>query len=118
MRPERLSPKERAHLVRLVACWSKRLRVTPRVVRVQQMRRKWGSCSTGGTITLASELVRQTSRFQNFVVAHELLHMRIPNHSKLFKAMLSAHVPGWRHHAARLKRGDRRLTPERRTIKS
>lgn len=68
----------------------------PRVIRVQDMRRKWGSCSSAGTITLASALVDQDPRFQDFVIAHELLHLRVPIHGRLFKALMSAHVPGWR----------------------
>lgn len=79
-----------------VDCWALRLRVKPRVVRVQAMTRKWGSCSTAGTITLAADLLEQSEGFQNFVVAHELLHLRVPNHSRLFKALMTAHVPGWR----------------------
>lgn len=76
--------------------WATRLRVTPRVVRVQRMTTKWGSCSTRGTITLAADLARMDEDFQDFVVAHELLHLRVPNHGKLFTALLTAHVPGWR----------------------
>lgn len=49
-----------------------------------------------GTITLAADLARQPPAFQDFVVAHELLHLRVPNHGKLFKALMSVHVPGWR----------------------
>ena len=60
------------------------------------MTRKWGSCSTAGTITLAADLAEQSRRFQDFVVAHELLHLRVPNHARLFKALMTAHVPGWR----------------------
>ena len=60
------------------------------------MRRKWGSCSNRGTITLACDLVREPQAFQDFVVVHELLHLRVRNHGKLFKALMSAHVPGWR----------------------
>lgn len=60
------------------------------------MRRKWGSCSTAGTITLAADLAEQSVGFQDFVVAHELLHLRVPNHSRLFKALMTAHVPTWR----------------------
>ena len=60
------------------------------------MTRKWGSCSTRGTITLAAALVEQDWRFQDFVVAHELLHLRVPNHGRLFKALMTAHVPNWR----------------------
>ena len=67
----------------------------PRLVRIQTMNRKWGSCSTGGTITLAEDLVDQDESFQNYVIVHELLHLRIPTHGRLFKALMSVHVPGW-----------------------
>ncbi len=70
--------------------------VNPRVIRVQDMRRKWGSCSSAGTVTLASDLVEQDQRFQDFVIAHELLRLRVPTHGRLYKALMSAHVPGWR----------------------
>jgi predicted metal-dependent hydrolase len=60
------------------------------------MKRKWGSCSTAGTISLAADLALQSDGFQDFVIIHELLHLRVPNHSRLFKALIAAHVPGWR----------------------
>lgn len=60
------------------------------------MTRKWGSCSTGGIVTLAEDLADQAEEFQDFVIAHELLHLRVPNHGKLFKAMMGIHVPDWR----------------------
>jgi predicted metal-dependent hydrolase len=60
------------------------------------MVRKWGSCSSGGVITLADDLVQRSLGFQDFVIVHELLHLRVPNHGRLFKAMLSAHVRKWR----------------------
>lgn len=83
-------------LRRRALAWAVKLRVNPRVIRVQDMRRKWGSCSSAGTVTLASDLVDQDPRFQDFVIAHELLHLRVPTHGRLFKALMSAHVPGWR----------------------
>ena len=81
-----------------VTHWSDRLRVPAPRVRVRDMTRKWGSCSTAGTITLATDLSRQEVGFQDFVIAHELLHVRVPNHGKLFKALMTAHVPDWREH--------------------
>ncbi len=78
--------------------WAERLHVPAPRVRVQGMNRKWGSCSTAGTITLAADLGNQDVEFQNFVIAHELLHLRVPNHGKLFKALMTAHVPDWRQH--------------------
>jgi predicted metal-dependent hydrolase len=79
-----------------VDAWASKLKVTPRLVRVQRMTRKWGSCSTRGTITLATDLIEQDRHFQDFVVAHELLHLRVPNYGRLFKALMTAHVPDWR----------------------
>jgi predicted metal-dependent hydrolase len=81
--------------------WARRLKVEPRIVRVQRMTRKWGSCSTTGIITLAEDLANQEPAFQDFVIAHELLHLRVPNHGKLFKALMTLYVPGWREHSVR-----------------
>jgi predicted metal-dependent hydrolase len=89
-----LSPA--ARLKRRVDFWAVKLRMMPRVVRVQRMTRKWGSCSIEGTITLAIDLDEQREAFQDFVIVHELLHLKVPNHSRLFKALMTAHVPGWR----------------------
>ena len=83
-------------LKRRTLAWANKLRVNPRVIRVQSMRTKWGSCSAGGTLTLAADLVEEDTRFQDYVIVHELLHLRIAAHGRLFKALMSAHVPGWR----------------------
>ena len=80
-----------------VDSWAERLKVAPRTVRIQRMVHKWGSCSSNGTITLAADLVDRSSGFQDFVIVHELLHMRIPNHGRLFKAVMSVHVPTWKN---------------------
>jgi predicted metal-dependent hydrolase len=88
-----------------VDAWAVKLRVMPRLVRVQRMTRKWGSCSRGGTVTLATDLDDKGERFQDFVIVHELLHLKVPNHGRLFKALLSAHVPQWRAMDASRARG-------------
>lgn len=76
--------------------WALKLRVNPKCIRIQKMRNKWGTCSSGGTITLADDLADKDGQFQDFVIVHELLHLKIPTHNKLFKALMSAHVPYWR----------------------
>lgn len=65
------------------------------------MTRKWGSCSASGTVTLADDLADEESAFQDFVIVHELLHLRVPNHGKLFKALMTVHVPDWKAHDVR-----------------
>lgn len=83
-------------LKRRVSAWAAKLRVSPKSVRVQAMRRKWGSCSNTSTVTLASDLAEQPEPFQNYVIVHELLHLRYPSHGRAFKALMNAHVSGWR----------------------
>lgn len=83
-------------LRRRALAWAVKLKVNPRVVRVQEMRRKWGSCSSAGTVTLATDLLDQDKHFQDYVIVHELLHLRFSTHGRMFKALMSAHVPGWR----------------------
>ena len=85
-----------AALRRRVGEWERRLSVQPRAVRIRAMIRKWGSCSTLGIVTLAADLADQQPGFQDFVIAHELLHLRVPNHGRLFKALMTAHVPAWK----------------------
>jgi predicted metal-dependent hydrolase len=94
----------RAQLCDRVVYWSKRLKVEARIIRVQRMTRKWGSCSTKGIITLADDLLEREPGFQDFVIAHELLHLRVPTHGRLFKALMTAHVPGWRQFEAERRR--------------
>jgi predicted metal-dependent hydrolase len=82
-----------------VGVWSKKVRVKPKQVRVQRMTRKWGSCSTAGWVTFALDLLEQPKSFRDYVIVHELLHMKVPNHGRLFKSLLSAHLPDWQRHA-------------------
>ncbi|MBL8224710.1 MAG: M48 family metallopeptidase [Chromatiales bacterium] len=91
-----MSKDQRQQLRDRVAWWAGKLHVAPRIIRVQRMTRKWGSCTSSGIITLADDLARRDRRFQDFVIAHELLHLRLPTHGRLFKALMTVHVPGWR----------------------
>jgi len=84
--------------------WAVKLRVNPRVIRVQDMRHKWGSCTSQGTVTLAHDLVDRSEEFQDYVIVHELLHLRYANHGRVFKALLSAYVPSWRGLEAEVER--------------
>lgn len=56
------------------------------------MTRKWGSCSSRGRLTFSRDLIEQASGFQDYVIAHELLHLRIRNHGKLFHTTLKIYL--------------------------
>jgi len=75
-----------------VQIWAGRLRVTPYQIRLQMMRNKWASCSTAGRLSFSLDLLHQPEYFQDYVIVHELLHLKISNHGCLFKRLLSAHL--------------------------
>ena len=75
--------------------WSLRLKVEPSQIRVQKMRSKWASCSPGKWISFSENLLNESREFQQYVIVHELLHLRIPNHGRLFKSLMSMYVPDW-----------------------
>lgn len=78
-----------------VAQWAVRIRVRPRQVRLQPMRCKWASCSTRGTVSFSTEVLAQPAAFREYVIVHELLHLKVPNHGKLFKTLLRAYIPNY-----------------------
>lgn len=76
-----------------VAAWARRIGVYPKEIQLRAMKRKWASCSSRGRITFDPALLQQPARFRAKVVVHELLHLKVPNHGKLFKTLYRAHLP-------------------------
>jgi predicted metal-dependent hydrolase len=75
-----------------VQAWAQRLGVTPREIHLRPMKRKWASCSSRGRLTFNTDLLRQPAAFRREVIVHELLHLKVPNHGPLFKALLKAYL--------------------------
>jgi predicted metal-dependent hydrolase len=80
-----------------VESWAEKIRAKNFRVRVQPMKRKWASCSTRRNVTFSTELLSQKRSFRHYVIVHELLHLKVPNHGKLFKSLLRAYLPNCRH---------------------
>ncbi len=78
---------------RLVAAWAKKIHAEPSRIRFQKMTRKWASCSTSGQITVNTALFAKPRKFQEAVIVHELVHLLVPNHGKLFKSMFLSFMP-------------------------
>jgi predicted metal-dependent hydrolase len=95
MKSQPRSPTAAAAFKSQVAHWAGRIRVKPRQVRLQKMRRKWASCSTAGTVSFSLDLLAQPAPFREYVIVHELLHLKVPNHGKLFKTLLRAYIPNY-----------------------
>jgi predicted metal-dependent hydrolase len=75
-----------------VRAWAQRIGVEPAEVRVRPMTCKWASCSSLGRLTFDAGLLSQPEAFRDEVIVHELLHLKVPNHGKLFKSLLRSYL--------------------------
>jgi len=75
-----------------VHSWAQTLGVTINWLGVRDMKNKWASCSTNGNLNFNSELLGLDGELQDYVIVHELLHFSVPNHGKLWKSLMTAHL--------------------------
>ena len=83
--------------------WADRIGVKVREIHLRHMRRKWASISMKGRLTLNTELLSLPEALREFVIVHELVHLLVPNHGKLFKSFMSAYLPDWEERQDRLR---------------
>jgi predicted metal-dependent hydrolase len=70
---------------------------------VQRMKTMWGSCTPGsGTIRLNTELAKKPRECLEYIIVHELAHLREPTHNERFVAIMDAAMPHWRSRRDRL----------------
>jgi len=87
----------------LVRKWEARLGVKSSGYFLQRMKTKWGSCNHRARhIRLNTELVKKPRDLLEYVIVHELLHLREPTHSARFIELLQHHFPSWREARADL----------------
>ena len=65
-------------------------------IAIRDQRTRWGSCSTRGTLSFNWRLVLAPLEVLDYVVVHELCHLREPNHSRRFWHLVESRRPGWR----------------------
>jgi hypothetical protein len=85
----------------LIDEWIEKLQIKPEKVQIRRMKNKWASCSPGKSVLFNSLLIGMPKEFVAYVICHELLHFKVPNHNKLFKNLLSAYMPDWRERISR-----------------
>ncbi|MCC6972492.1 MAG: M48 family metallopeptidase [Anaerolineae bacterium] len=62
---------------------------------IRALKKRWGSCSRKGTITLNLKLIQASRSLIEYVLLHELCHLKELNHSRRFWALLDRVLPGW-----------------------
>ena len=70
--------------------------VAVKEVTVRNQRTRWGSCSTNGVISLNWRLVQTPAAVRDYIIYHELMHLREMNHSTRFWARVEEVCPLWR----------------------
>lgn len=76
-------------------------------VSVRNQRSRWGSCSPRRAIMLNWRLVQMPSFVSDYILLHELMHLRQPNHSRRFWRQVEAVCPAWREAERWLRRHGR-----------
>lgn len=82
--------------------WAIKLKVQPKEIHLRPMSTKWASLSGNGRLTFNSELLEKQRKLIDYVILHELLHMKVPNHGKLFKSLMFAFLPEWEKYSCLL----------------
>ncbi len=79
---------------------SKKLGLTPRGTRIMTARSQWGSCWPDNSLSFNWKLVMARLPIIDYVVAHELFHIKEKNHSHEFWAALESFMPDYTEHKA------------------
>jgi predicted metal-dependent hydrolase len=74
----------------------RRLNLVPQGIRLMTARTQWGSCSPDNRLSFNWKLVMASDVFIDYVVAHELLHIKEKNHSSRFWKALEAFMPDYK----------------------
>lgn len=75
----------------------------PKII-IRRIKTRWGSCSKRGTILLNTELVKAHVDCIDYVITHEICHLKIHGHTPAFYRLLTRCVPDWERRKARLER--------------
>ncbi len=78
-------------------------------VAVRNQKSRWGSCSPRGLITLNWRLIQMPPVVSEYVLLHELMHLRQPNHSRRFWREVERVCPAWRESERWLRKHGREI---------
>lgn len=87
-----------------VAHFAPLLGVNPREIKLSSARTQWGSCTTRGTVRLNWQLVKMPLELVDYVVVHELAHLREMNHSAAFWSVVETACPDYAKRRGELRR--------------
>lgn len=95
---------ERIFTARLKACFPQVsfMAVSMPTLTIRTMKTRWGSCTSRGRVTLNRKLLHMSEDLIDYVILHELCHLKEMNHSPRFYALMDRVLPHWRECRKRL----------------
>ena len=102
----------KAHLTERTSHLAELMGVSPSAVKVNGAKTRWGSCSAKRSINFSWRLLMADDEVIDYVIVHELAHLRELNHSPRFWAIVAQALPDYKTRQARLTLLQRRLSVE------
>lgn len=92
------------YLTKRIEFLSKKIFVSYKQIKIKSFKGRWGSCDCRGEILLNWKLIMLPTRVIDYVIVHELSHVKIPNHSKEFWNFVEKNYPGYQREKKWLKK--------------
>jgi len=80
----------------LVYSWAEKMELSPSSIRFRKTKRQWGSCSVKNVLSFNTMLVKVPPEIIEYVVIHELAHIRYKHHQKAFWELVARTLPDYR----------------------
>mgnify|MGYP001618028722 CR=1 FL=1 len=78
-----------------VSKYAKKLGIETSKISIKSQKNRWGSVSKDGTLNFNHSLIRAPQSILDYVVAHEICHLKVPNHSQSYWRLLHSIMPDY-----------------------
>lgn len=93
----------RKELKKLLEIWQTRTRLIPVSWQIKDMKTKWGSCTKNkGKLWFNLQLAKKPIDCIEYVVLHELIHLKVEKHNNEFKNLMQQYMPNWQERKSTL----------------
>ena len=91
------------HIVSHVNHWANEMRLVPSDIRFRKSKRQWGSCSNKNILQFNTMMMKLPLHVIEYIVIHELAHIRYKHHQKAFWKLVEHHLPDYKKCVKELK---------------
>jgi len=95
--------KAKDDIPEMVAKWSEVMQLEYSKISFRKTKRQWGSCSSGNNLSFNTMLIKLPKDVIQYIVVHELAHIKHKHHKKSFWALVESYLPNYKEQVAKLK---------------